>query len=139
MRSKIVITSDFEALKEEILGLYGVNSVRFFFADDFLLENAKEVAAEAYIAESEPKLLVLGAKNFRVEAQNSLLKIIEEPPKNIFFIIACESKNMLLPTVRSRLVTENRLIKKLKNWIKFIKDDAYFLYLIANLISIDKE
>ena len=112
MQSKIVITSDFEALKEEILGLYGVNSVRFFFAEDFLLENAKEVAAEAYIAESEPKLLVLGAKNFRVEAQNSLLKIIEEPPKNIFFIIACESKNMLLPTVRSRLVTENRLIKK---------------------------
>lgn len=112
MRSKIVITSDFEALKEEILGLYGVNSVRFFFAEDFLLENAKEVAAEAYIAESEPKLLVLGAKNFRVEAQNSLLKIIEEPPKNIFFIIACKSKNMLLPTVRSRLVTENRLIKK---------------------------
>ena len=112
MRSKIVITSDFEALKEEILGLYGVNSVRFFFAEDFLLENAKEVAAEAYIAESEPKLLVLGAKNFRVEAQNSLLKINEEPPKNIFFIIACESKNMLLPTVRSRLVTENRLEKK---------------------------
>ena len=112
MRSKIVITSDFEALKEEILGLYGVNSVRFFLAEDFLLENAKEVAAEAYIAESEPKLLVLGAKNFRVEAQNSLLKIIEEPPKNIFFIIACESKNMLLPTVRSRLVTENRLEKK---------------------------
>ena len=112
MQSKIVITSDFEALKEEILGLYGVNSVRFFFAEDFLLENAKEVAAEAYIAENEPKLLVLGAKNFRVEAQNSLLKIIEEPPKNIFFIIACESKNMLLPTVRSRLVTENRLIKK---------------------------
>ena len=112
MRSKIVITSDFEALKEEILGLYGVNSVRFFFAEDFLLENAKEVAAEAYIAESEPKLLVLGAKNFRVEAQNSLLKIIEEPPKNIFFIIACESKNMLLPTVRSRLATENRLEKK---------------------------
>ena len=112
MRSKIVITSDFEALKEEILGLYGVNSVRFFFVEDFLLENAKEVAAEAYIAESEPKLLVLGAKNFRVEAQNSLLKIIEEPPKNIFFIIVCESKNMLLPTVRSRLVTENRLEKK---------------------------
>lgn len=112
MQSKIVITSDFEALKEEILGLYGVNSVRFFFAEDFLLENAKEVAAEAYIAESEPKLLVLGAKNFRVEAQNSLLKIIEEPPKNIFFIIAATSKNMLLPTVRSRLVTENRLIKK---------------------------
>lgn len=112
MQSKIVITSDFEALKEEILGLYGANSVRFFFAEDFLLENAKEVAAEAYIAESEPKLLVLGAKNFRVEAQNSLLKIIEEPPKNIFFIIAATSKNMLLPTVRSRLVTENRLIKK---------------------------
>jgi len=30
MRSKIVITSDFEALKEEILGLYGRRKFNYF-------------------------------------------------------------------------------------------------------------
>lgn len=112
MNSKIVITSDFEAFKDELLELYDINSLRFFISDDFLLENAKEVVAEAYIAENSEKLLVVMARNFRIEAQNSLLKIIEEPPRNIFFLIACESKNMLLPTIRSRLILENRLGKK---------------------------
>lgn len=34
---------------------------------------------------------------------------------------------------------KNQLIKRLKNGTKFIKNDAYFLYLIANLTSTDKE
>lgn len=112
MQSKIVITSDFEALRDEILGLYDPNFVRFFINDDFLIDNAKEVISEAYIAETKEKLLVIMAKNFRLEAQNSLLKIIEEPPRNIKFLIACESKNSLLATIRSRLIIENRLTKR---------------------------
>ncbi|MFL1706431.1 DNA polymerase III subunit delta' [Campylobacter sp. MOP7] len=130
MHSKIVITSDFEALKEELLRLYDPNFLRFFITEDFLLENAKEVIAEAYIAENSEKLLVVMAKNFRIEAQNSLLKIIEEPPRNIKFIIACESKNMLLQTIRSRLITENRLIKKerIKSGLNFARLELKEIY-----------
>jgi DNA polymerase-3 subunit delta' len=36
-------------------------------------------------------------------SQNSLLKVLEEPPKNIEFIIISPTKSNLLPTVRSRL------------------------------------
>ena len=47
MLNKIVITSDFENLKAKLEAEFGVNNLRFFISDDFLLENAKEVIAEA--------------------------------------------------------------------------------------------
>ena len=114
MLNKIVITSDFENLKVKLEAEFGVNNLRFFISDDFLLENAKEVIAEAYIAEKDEKILVIEAKSFRTEAQNALLKIIEEPPRNIKFIIVTQSKNLLLPTIRSRMLIENKLTKKPK-------------------------
>jgi hypothetical protein len=38
------------------------------------------------------------------EAQNALLKILEEPPANVIIILEAQNKENLLPTVRSRLV-----------------------------------
>ena len=114
MLNKIVVTSDFENLKAKLEDEFGINNLRFYISDDFLLENAKEVIAEAYIAERDEKILVIYANSFRTEAQNALLKIIEEPPRNIKFIIATQSKNLLLPTIRSRMLIENNLTKKLK-------------------------
>ena len=114
MLNKIVVTSDFESLKAKLESEFGINNLRFFISDDFLLENAKEVIAEAYIAEKDEKILVIQANSFRIEAQNALLKIIEEPPRNIKFIIATQSKNLLLPTIRSRMLIENNLTKKPK-------------------------
>ena len=114
MLNKIVITSDFENLKAKLEAEFGVNNLRFFISDDFLLENAKEVIVEASIAEKDEKILVIEAKSFRTEAQNALLKIIEEPPRNIKFIIVTQSKNLLLPTIRSRMLIENKLTKKPK-------------------------
>lgn len=35
-------------------------------------------------------------------AQNSFLKLLEEPPKNTYFILTCHKKTQLLPTIRSR-------------------------------------
>ena len=114
MLNKIVVTSDFESLKAKLESEFGINNLRFYVSDDFLLENAKEVIAEAYIAEKDEKILVINANSFRIEAQNALLKIIEEPPRNIKFIIVTQSKNLLLPTIRSRMLIENNLTKKPK-------------------------
>ena len=35
-------------------------------------------------------------------AQNTLLKILEEPPAGVYFLLLCTSAAGLLPTVRSR-------------------------------------
>lgn len=138
MQSKIVITNDFDALKNELEVCFALNNIRFFISDDFLLENAHEVIKEAYIAESSEKLLVIMAKNYRVEAQNSLLKIIEEPPRNIKFLIAANSKNLLLQTIRSRLIIQNMLKPKPRNELKInlalldIAEIYKFLQLVEN-------
>jgi DNA polymerase-3 subunit delta' len=74
-----------------------------YVCDDFKIEDAKEVIAEAYKAEENTKTLILGAKTFNVPAQNALLKILEEPPRNIVFILMAPNKSTFLPTIRSRL------------------------------------
>lgn len=84
------------------------NRVVSFVRDDFKIDDSKAVTAEAYIAEEEVKYLVLAAKTFNVISQNALLKLLEEPPRNIELIIITESKSTLLPTVRSRL----RIVKE---------------------------
>jgi len=45
-----------------------------------------------------------------MEAQNALLKILEESPKNIVFLLLTESKTSILPTIFSRLYV--RYLKK---------------------------
>ena len=104
MQNKIIISSDFESIKDEFAG----KNVRIFEYENMLLEDAKGVIAEAYIAEYEQKNIVIMAKKLGAEVQNSLLKILEEPPKNIVFTLIVPSKNTLLPTVRSRLMLEVR-------------------------------
>jgi DNA polymerase-3 subunit delta' len=94
------IESNFQRLKEE---LYPNRVVGFIEEGEFKIEHAKAVINEAYISEASTKYIVLGASNFNVYSQNALLKLLEEPPKNIEFIILSATKSNLLPTVRSRL------------------------------------
>ncbi len=102
-KNTIVISKDLETAKSEILKEVENLNHRIFSADEFKVENVKEVVREAYIAETETKYIVLIAKNYNIYAQNALLKILEEPPKNIVFILAAPSKTVLLPTIRSRM------------------------------------
>src|SRR3989344_5302248 len=49
-------------------------------------------------------VIVDGAEDMRIEAQNSFLKLLEEPPKNTIIILISADAEMLLPTVRSRAI-----------------------------------
>ena len=117
------IEEEFERLKEELKPNRVVGFIKL--DEEFKLEDAKAVVAEAYISESQTKYIVFGANAFRNEAQNSLLKVLEEPPTNIEFIIITSSKSNLLPTVRSRLP------------IKKGKSDKKSLDIELNLAKID--
>lgn len=49
------------------------------------------------------KAVVINAyENITPEAQNALLKTLEEPPANTIIIIACSKKELVLPTIISR-------------------------------------
>lgn len=49
--------------------------------------------------------VLCGAENMTDQAQNALLKILEEPPEHTVFILTAENRAMLLPTILSRVQT----------------------------------
>ncbi len=65
----------------------------------------REIKTAAYIKPQELGkriFIIRQAQAMTAEAQNALLKILEEPPKNVYFFLLCENASLLLPTVRSR-------------------------------------
>lgn len=54
--------------------------------------------------ESDIRMFVLvGAENMTAEAQNKILKTLEEPPRNVCILIGATTDNALLLTVKSRV------------------------------------
>lgn len=71
----------------------------------FHVDSVREIRADAYILpnEAEHKVyLLLGADTMTEQAQNALLKVLEEPPQRVLFVLTCVSSAALLSTVRSR-------------------------------------
>jgi len=53
---------------------------------------------------SRKKIFILcGIENLRKESSNALLKILEEPPKDVYFILLSRSLN-IIPTIKSRTI-----------------------------------
>lgn len=102
--SQVIICDDFE---HTIARLESVKTNQRFIQiikeDAFLVEDVKYVIEKASIASSNEVVIIIGAKKFSDIVQNKLLKILEEPPKNIIFIILANQKAMILDTIRSRL------------------------------------
>lgn len=69
------------------------------------IDDIRFIREDAYIASSEGsyKFYILADADYlTVQAQNALIKILEEPPAKVIFIILCKSSLSLLETVRSR-------------------------------------
>ena len=84
------ITDDKGKQKKEIL----VDQVRAMGADAYVIPN--EASAKVYI--------IKDADTMNEQAQNAALKILEEPPKGVHFILCVSNPERLLVTVRSRCV-----------------------------------
>jgi len=105
--SSIFIVNDVEQYSNELYKSLPLHSSRIIKDEEnsqtFLIAHAKMALKEAYISVSSTKYIILCASRFSIDAQNSLLKVLEEPPKNIIFIIVTSSKTSILPTIFSRL------------------------------------
>ena len=99
----IHITQDFTQLIEELILGYEEQYVEVFEREDFKIDDAKEVIAQSYLTREKESLIILAANKYNHAAQNALLKILEEPPSKIQFILIAKNKNALLPTIRSRM------------------------------------
>lgn len=75
--------------------------------DIFSIDDARELTRIQGIRpteESKKKIFVITLNNITVEAQNALLKLIEEPAVYTVFFLVVPSAHILLPTVKSRMV-----------------------------------
>jgi DNA polymerase-3 subunit delta' len=69
------------------------------------VEDTRRILDVAYQSGSGAhKVIVLCANRLFHEAQNALLKVMEEPPDGVVLILGVPSKGVLLPTLRSRLI-----------------------------------
>lgn len=79
-----------------------------FQKGEFKIKHAREAIDESCIAESSLKIIILAGEKFNIEAQNALLKVLEEPPQNVKFTIIAKHKSGILPTILSRLLVKNK-------------------------------
>lgn len=118
MIAKLLISSNLtDRLKfvEEILGEEGLKNphpdlLYFQERDKLGIEQARAIKGHFSLKpyQSKGRAVVLeDASNLTIEAQNALLKTIEELPKDALFILGADSDTKLLPTVVSRCQITN--------------------------------
>lgn len=76
----------------------------------FKVDIVREIRSKAYIVpnEADRKVFILeNSHTMGIEGQNAILKILEEPPAYVNFILLCSSKSGFLPTVLSRAAVYN--------------------------------
>lgn len=74
-------------------------------ARSFSIKTVRELREEGYRRPNEAEcrvFVLINAQAMGTEAQDALLRIIEEPPKHLRFILTCQSRFQLLETIRSR-------------------------------------
>ena len=74
--------------------------------ETFTIDDSREIKAlhnSRPTVNSNKKIFVLTMNGITIEAQNSLLKLLEEPAEYAHFFLVIPSAYLLLPTVKSRL------------------------------------
>ena len=78
----------------------------------FAVDSVRQIRDDAFVVpnESDCKVYILkNGQNMNDQAQNAILKILEEPPSYVFFIILTTSRSTMLETVLSRVQTYSLL------------------------------
>lgn len=71
------------------------------------VDTVRQLRQDAYVMPNEGayRVIILAeAQTMTPQAQNALLKILEEPPAHVLFMLTCENRTQLLETIRSRCV-----------------------------------
>lgn len=86
--------------------LSGIHADVLEYADNSI-DTVRNVREQAFILpnQGDSKVFIFtNAGSMTPQAQNAVLKVLEEPPERVYFILCTVSRNELLPTVLSRCV-----------------------------------
>ncbi len=119
----------------ETLGIKTHGNPDFLFknTETFSVEDSKEVKTfQSQSAISGGlKIIIILTKYFSHHAQNSLLKVLEEPAEGVHFFIITQETEILLPTLKSRLIllksenseVDKNLVKEVQDFLNNSKED----------------
>lgn len=146
-RNSIVSSNNPKKVLEFFKKNISIHNLRIFGEIDklFTIDLSRAILKEVSMASYDTKYILLLGNSFKEEAQNALLKILEDTPPKIVFVIIIENRNGIMPTVRSRLhklywkIEENKKALKDELDYKNLDDKKIIQYLLANKrISRDK-
>lgn len=96
--AKFILNGD---LDREYVDIINYSSEKSSFRVDDVRDIIEEVYKKPF--EKDKKVIIIHeGNNLTIQAQNALLKTIEEPPKGVYIIILCESLELILDTIKSR-------------------------------------
>ncbi|WNZ73880.1 hypothetical protein [Borreliella garinii] len=85
--------------------------------------DVKKIRTWIFSEKEKPKVIYINEiENLSFNVHNSLLKILEEPPSNIYFILAARNKNKIPKTILSRLRIYNFTKPEKKLGIQIFKE-----------------
>ena len=96
--AKFILNGD---LDREYVDIINYSSEKSSFGVDDVRDIIEEVYKKPF--EKDKKVIIIHEGNkLTIQAQNALLKTIEEPQKGVYIIILCESLELILDTIKSR-------------------------------------
>lgn len=127
-RSNPLTTKIFQGISPDVTE-YDVPEKKKFIT----IDTVRQIKYDAYIKPNELDVrvfIIKSADSINTAGQNALLKLLEEPPKGVYFFLLCENASTLLPTVRSRAqcirmerFSEDKLVEFLSKSGKYTRDE----------------
>jgi DNA polymerase-3 subunit delta' len=141
-----------QKLKDHLKDTFGISHAQNpdFYHEKFEVlgiddsRKLKELHSSRSFKEGIKRIFIIESSGITHEAQNALLKIFEEPNKDNHFFLIMPSSEVLLPTLRSRLLIikgeqENPLLESAEEFFKLsTKKKIEFVDEIAERIADEK-
>lgn len=112
MIAEIILVNTIEEEVEHYISTLNPSDVRVYEESEIQIKHIHDIIAQAHIATDTKTTFIIAGHSFRIEAQNALLKILEEPPAHIQFILISRNKTAFIPTIRSRCLLTDKRVKE---------------------------
>ena len=103
--------------------------------EDNSIASVRDMIEKSYKIVTPTTFIIPDADSMSIAARNAMLKVVEEPPNNAYYIMTLEDANNTLETIRSRgtmFYMNNYSAKELEEYLKSNYKNEYNLF-IANV------
>ncbi len=94
---------------KDFVGRLNVSEINYLEVESFGIDDVRNLTEKAFVRPiiGDKQIIVVCIKNISIEAQQALLKILEEPPSTAVFVFCVPKSLYILPTVLSRFSQES--------------------------------